>query len=485
MVNLSYDEKVNLAKLLAERNRRNAGRAFFTFFPDDGPLSRVHYPKHLRFMDLGAVMKTRCFMAGNRIGKTVTGAYEMTCHLTGRYPHWWTGRRFTASISAWCAGDTSKTVRDIIQLALMGKIGEFGTGMIPREDIMRTTSKQGVSDAIETIYVRHVSGEVSICGLKSYDQGRQAFQGTAQDVIWLDEESDESIRSECILRLMTTQGLLIETFTPLKGITPIVMTYLPGETMQDDGKGAFVSPDRAMVMAGWDDVPHLAEEDKARMKAETPPHLLEARSTGKPAIGSGAIYPIPEAEITVNDFVIPKHWRRAYGFDVGWNCTAALWGAIDPTDGTLYIYSQYKDGKKEPPIHATAIKTRGKWIPGAIDPASRGGSQKDGEKLLTLYRAEGLELTPADNTVEVALDDIWRAFSTGQIKVFRSLRGFFEEYRLYRRNEKGQVVKINDHLVDCLRYLWRTGRTMAVVQPVNLDPGTIEAQQYKTSAMAS
>jgi hypothetical protein len=36
-----------------------------------------------------------------------------------------------------------------------------------------------------------------------------------------------------------------------------------------------------------------------------------------------------------------------------------------------------------------------------------------------------------------------------------------------------------------MRYLWRTGRTMAVVQPVNLDPGTIEAQQYKTSAMAS
>ena len=51
--------------------------------------------------------------------------------------------------------------------------------------------------------------------------------------IMLDEETPEDIRAECLLRLMATgqdnlQGLLILTFTPLDGLTDIVLTYLPG-----------------------------------------------------------------------------------------------------------------------------------------------------------------------------------------------------------------------------------------------------------------
>ncbi len=40
-------------------------------------------------------------MAANRVGKTEgAGGYEMTCHLTGRYPHWWEGRRFSGPVRA-------------------------------------------------------------------------------------------------------------------------------------------------------------------------------------------------------------------------------------------------------------------------------------------------------------------------------------------------------------------------------------------------
>jgi phage terminase large subunit-like protein len=63
--------------------------------------------------------------------------------------------------------------------------------------------------------------------LKSYDQKRLSFQGTGKHVIWLDEEPDLGVYSECLLRTMTTNGLVMCTFTPMLGLSEVVMNYLP------------------------------------------------------------------------------------------------------------------------------------------------------------------------------------------------------------------------------------------------------------------
>src|SRR5882672_5491898 len=106
-------EAIQIAERLREIEKTNAIRRYF---PDVGTLRRDLYSKHLTFFSLGRDRRERLFLAGNRVGKTLVGAYEATCHLTGSYPHWWTGRRFTRPVRVWAAGDTSKTVRDIIQL---------------------------------------------------------------------------------------------------------------------------------------------------------------------------------------------------------------------------------------------------------------------------------------------------------------------------------------------------------------------------------
>lgn len=440
---------------LEERANRMAGRKLFTYYPDEGPLRRELYKKHLLFFKLGATKSTRCFMAGNRTGKTEGGGgYEMTLHLTGRYPAWWEGAKFDAPIRSWVAGDTGKTVREILQEKLLGPWGKFGTGLIPADDIVKYSSKQGVSEAVDTLWVKHYDetgvydGDSKLI-FKSYDQGRESFQGTEQDVIWLDEESDDAIRGECMLRLMTTDGLLIETFTPLNGITPIVMQYLPNGEATDD---VAVTEDKALIMAGWDDVPHLGEAEKKRMLAETPPHLRDARSKGIPSLGAGAIYPVPESEIKVQDFQVPSHWPRLYALDVGWNRTACLWGAKDLDTDTIYLVAEHYRAHAEPSIHADAIRAR-KIKHGVIDPAARGRSQKDGEQLLKTYKDLGLDLALATNAVEAGIYDTWQRLSTGRLKVFASLSHWFSEYRLYRRDEKGRIVKENDHLMDDTRYL--------------------------------
>ena len=183
-------------------------------------------------------------IAANRIGKTQAGAYETTAHLTGIYPSWWKGRKFEGPVSWWAVGDTSKTVRDIGQLELMGPMNAIGEGFIPRHRIEHFSRKPGVTDAIETVWVKHVERDhgapcLSELGLKSYDQRRESFQGTRKHGIWLDEEPPEDIYVECLLRTAQTNdfegGMLMLTFTPLQGLTPLVLEFLPGGRMPVEG----------------------------------------------------------------------------------------------------------------------------------------------------------------------------------------------------------------------------------------------------------
>lgn len=224
---------------------------------------------------------------------------------------------------------------------------------------------------------------------------------------------------------------------------------------------------RYMQQIGWSDVPHISEDDKKEMLAAYPAHQRAARAQGVPMLGAGAIYPIDEAIFTVDPFKIPDWWPRAYGLDVGWKRTAAVWGAHDRDTDTIYLYAEYYQGQRPPQLHADAIKGGGD-LPGAIDPASAGANQKDGTTLLDEYRALQLELYPADNAVEAGILAITRRLESGRLKVFSTLRNWFAEYRLYRRvekqNERGlhvHIVKENDHLMDASRYLIMTGMRYA------------------------
>ncbi len=225
-----------------------------------------------------------------------------------------------------------------------------------------------------------------------------------------------------------------------------------------------ISASRYLVQAGWDDVPHLDEKAKAELLDSTPPHLREARSKGIPSLGAGAIYPVPLSTIEVAPFRIPEFWPRAYGMDVGWNRTAVVWGAWDPSDWSIYLYAEHYQGQAVAPIHADAIKARGEWIRGVIDPAANNRNQRDGERLLADYTTLGLSLTPADNAVEAGLYRTWQLLATGRLKVFSPLVNWKMEYGLYRRDENGKVVKTFDHAMDATRYLVMSGQKVARVQ---------------------
>ena len=220
--------KAELVALLEERQRRQSGRKFWSYYPDEGPLRRGLYPKHMKAFEAGLFHKERCVMAGNRVGKSEgIGAFEVACHLTGLYPDWWPGHRFIRPINALCGGDTNSTTRDIIVRKLCGPAEDRGTGMIPRECLGTMTGQQGIPGSVDIARVRHVTGGWSSVQFRSYDQGRVAWQGTEREFVWMDEEPPEDIYTEAVMRTMTTQGLVLCTFTPLSGVSNVVLSFLP------------------------------------------------------------------------------------------------------------------------------------------------------------------------------------------------------------------------------------------------------------------
>jgi phage terminase large subunit-like protein len=219
---------------LKKKLRNQQRNQILTFF--DSEEIRNKYPKQMQHFGYGKEYTERALFGGNRTGKTHAGVFEDTLHLTGLYPEWWEGLRFDHPTNGWAATDTAKNTREILQEKFCGQPGNptaLGTGFIPGDLILRTTTKHGIADAYESVFVRHVpSGGVSTLQFKSYDQGRESYQGTKQDWIHLDEEPSIDIYVECLLRLMSTvigepSGILTLTMTPLNGITPLMLLYLP------------------------------------------------------------------------------------------------------------------------------------------------------------------------------------------------------------------------------------------------------------------
>lgn len=207
-----------------------ATRKLYDYYPETGPLRREAYPKHMEFFGNGVLYRERLFLAANRVGKTEgAGGYEMTLHLTGLYPDWWHGRRFEHDISAVAAGDTGKNTRDTVQRKLLGPPGQFGTGLIPKDRLVKTSAKSGIPDAIDSIQVMNNNGKVSRLLLRSYDQGREAFQGDEQHVVWNDEEPPIEVYTEALMRTMTTDGIVMTTFTPLNGYSEVIRLFLEKE----------------------------------------------------------------------------------------------------------------------------------------------------------------------------------------------------------------------------------------------------------------
>lgn len=429
-------------KIIKELERRKKYRAFEFFQP---------YPKQKDFFAMGATHRERLLMAGNQVGKSQCGAYEIACHLTGIYPDWWKGRRWDRPVRAWFAAETSQLVRDVSQKKLCGEPGveaDFGAGMIPKELFVDKPSlARGITDAYDTIQVRHKSGGVSVGKFKSYEQGRTKFQGETLDLAWLDEEPDLPIYSECLTRITATGGMVFMTFTPLKGMSEVVTRFLNEP-----------SPDRGVVSMTIDEAEHIPAEERERIVAGWPAHEREARRNGIPMLGSGRIFQIPESVISEEPFPVPSYWPKLWSIDFGiGHPFGAVLNAWDRDADVLHVIHAFKMADSRPIDHAKAMKPFGLDIPVAWPRDGTNRESGSGTPLSRYYKDEGLRMLPEHATwpdgsisTEAGIQEMIDRMTTGRYKVFNNLLPWLEEYRVYHRKD-GMIVKLNDDLMSASR----------------------------------
>lgn len=423
------------------------------------------YDFQKQFYGASKDFRFRFLCAANRVGKSYSESFEMACHLTGRYPTWWTGHRFEKPILAWAVGITGDSTRKVLQKELFGTsvakdLGALGTGAIPRDCIdFDTIEKDGNKILIVQIKHHNARGEfdgMSTLEFRSTQQGEHALMGATVDFIWLDEEDpydSMNIFSQCVTRTLTTKGLVVLTATPENGRTELVDKFM----VNKEG-------DLYWQNATWWDAPHITEKDIKDMLAAIPDWQVQMRSRGEPVMGSGLIYDVSDEQIRCESFPIPDHWRRIAGVDIGiTHDTAVVWSAYDPDGDVVYIYDAYHADGGVPALHAHAINARGNWIPVVLPHDSQNMERGSGMSVAQYYINAGVNAKhetfynkigmdgKKNNFVEPGIMEIRERMKTGRFKVFNHCHRVFEEKARYHRTE-GKIVKTFDDTMDAMRY---------------------------------
>lgn len=446
-----------------------------SYFQDIGPNSRENYPKQIELINAGKTHNIRALIGGNGTGKSIWLGIETYYHMSGLYPKWWEGHRFTYPINVWLCGKDAKILREGLQEVLFGGIGDddIGSGLIPREylcddkGIPQTSAMSGTASCIGLFRVKHhnklgVFDGWSKCEFKTYDSGWAAYQGPTRDLIGFDEDpNDTKIYSECLARLRPKDGRpsghFIAAFTPTFGMSDVYLSFVPDGVFPANNEHPN-NPLKYTQRITWDDVKHLTKEYKDSMIAEwtiSDPQNMDARIYGLAAMGSGRVYPIDESFVVTQITRIPSYWQKCYGMDPGQANFAVVWVTKDADTGVYYAYDEYKHGKIVYLLHAEAIKTRGDWIHGGIDPHEAVKPRDSGETVHSYFETQGLHLVAAKGDPDATRAKIRAMFDSGALKIMDRCQGLIKEIRTYRydKDDPNKIARNqDDHLCDALAY---------------------------------
>lgn len=451
---MTRNEKLELLALLEEKERRKWVYRYKGFYD-------TRYPWQKKFIKATAEYSQVCLIAANRVGKTETGTYIDAIHALGDYPEGWEGHKFEHPPLIWLLGYSGEKLRDLLQAPIFGNVSE-GTadgGLIPSDRIIDIIPS-GVPRLAKEIKVKHSSGGISRVQLWSYSQGQHALMGDSVDWFHIDEEpKDQTIYPQVLTRTATGDkgrgGRGILTFTPENGRTELVIGF-----MDNPGKGQFC------MNAGWNDAPHLSDKIKEELLAAYPAHQRDMRTKGIPMLGHGRIYDMSEEFITCDAFEIPKHWKVINGMDFGWDHPQSqVQLAIDMDSGCFYVTRAWKQSKVSPNEAWGSVKGWAQGVPTAWPMDGLQTEKGSGKQQKSYYQEAGFAMIgehstwpDGSNGVEAGLYEIRDLMQKGKFKVFAGLRDWFEEFNQYHRDEKGNIVKTRDDMLDATRYAYMMRR---------------------------
>jgi len=439
------------------------------------------HAKQLRFYEAGNYHNQRFALWGNRTGKTFGVGREIFYHASGMYPKDWNGYRFSRPVRVMCATENIDLCQKNLVSVLFKGSSASENPAIP--DIF-VTREEPSPCKIHTRYIHHVSGGESVIFFMSYRSGSKAMQGFQSDIVWLDERASFEIYNECMMRLTSFDGerthMLVTTW-PEGGYTDIVDYFYKGteqdyiqelDEVRELSKNPRIEKPNPYIYyshASWDDNPYMADGEKQILEASTPPHLLEARRSGIPFFGSGNVFYMPQNSYTCGFVELKDHYRYILGVDPAVTENGS-WGAvllaIDENNIARTVRNYQATGITKSQ-HAVNLESMLPFAgcPIVIDPAGGGEDQRTQQGMADFLRNEcGLNVSVAEKgkgSVELGINLLCEKLLNSTLQVMYNESDhtgcsiLIDQMRRYARDDKGLIIKKNDHVIDAMRYaIW-------------------------------
>jgi phage terminase large subunit-like protein len=452
------------------------------------------YRTQLRFFAEGrSGVHQRLIYGGNQTGKTLCCSAEVSWHMTGLYPDWWCGKRYTKPIRCWVVGESIILVRDTVQKHLCGA-QDFGTGVIPLESFCKKpVMVPGGTGAIDTISVTHqTDGKpdgVSTLTFKTFEMRRERLQGETIDLVWVDERPDEQVYSELLARTSATDGQIIVSYTPVGEGAAAGLTY---RFLSEP------SADRAVFRIPSEEARHISAERREELAANYLETEREARLEGTPQLGAGPVFPLELLPTAIRNFdanSIPSWARRVVGIDFGYDHPfAAVYIAWAHDTGQVWVIDSFRMERSSALYHVQRIHsmTQGARIPIAWPHDGHTHDKGSGLSLSMQYKGFGANMMPShaqnhgtnSNALEPALEEIRELFYTGKLSIAGHNGELVEELRNYHRDSDFRVVKQMDDLVSAFRYavmMRRRGKSLSDCDGVGFGALPYAGQQRQSS----
>lgn len=391
---LSRQEKIDYLKALDERDRRYKLNPLKYAQQHDKQISATECTKAIRAL-----------FWGNRVGKTEWGAQETTRYATNDHPHRFIGE----PVEIWCACPSFDAQEETTQKKLLS--------YIPEHEVEHVDYLRG------KIIKKMLLKNGSIITFKSYEQGREKFQGSGKRLIWFDEEPPKDIWEECFVRVEAGQQLdVILTMTAIKGMTWVY----------DDIYLNTNNPDLYVSEAGWDDNPWLTEDQKQQMGRGLSAQALQVRREGKFVKRVGLVCSWWSRDTHLKHYdTLDRSWTWYEVLDGGWSDPLAYLLIGVDNDNNVHIVNGFrkKQMSDERIVELRNIKTSGLTI-------TRGWADNDDPRLLERLLKLHMPLKPVEKKPNDSKN--WD----------ETLASRLEEYGQVQKGTGKPRLFISDNLVD-------------------------------------
>ena len=225
---------------------------------------------------------------------------------------------------------------------------------------------------------------------------------------------------------------------------------------------------RKFIPARLQDNPFLATDGRyEKMLKALPPTQRQQLLEGNWDVAEGAAFTefVPQLHV-ITPFEIPVHWERVKGIDYGYASeSACVWGAVDPSDGTLIIYRElYRKGLlgTELAEMITDMEMQDPFsVQGVLDTACWSRTGTTGPTIGETLQRAGHKLRRADkNRIQgkIQIHEYLKVMQSGRprIQLFNTCPNLIRELQsipLDKRNPEDVDTHAPDHAYDALRYL--------------------------------